>query len=32
MKIPKDTAEKLINGTMKEIWEAFITLDGEYDA
>ena len=30
MKIPKENAEMLLNGTMKELWEAFIMLEGEY--
>lgn len=30
MKIPKETAERMITGSMQEIWETFITLEGEY--
>lgn len=31
MKIPKETADRIITGTMQEIWDTFITLEGEYD-
>ena len=31
MKIPKDTAERIITGSMQEIWNTFITLEGEYE-
>ena len=30
MKIPKEKAEILLNGSMKQIWEAFIALENEY--
>ena len=31
MKIPKETAEKIISGTMMELWNVFVTLEGEYE-
>lgn len=30
MKIPKDTAERIITGSMQDIWNTFVNLDGEY--
>jgi len=30
MKIPKEIAEKVVIGTMQELWDTFITLEGEY--
>lgn len=31
MKIPKEIAEKVVTGSMQELWDTFITLEGEYD-
>lgn len=30
MKIPKETADRIITGSMREIWDTFITLENEY--
>ena len=30
MKIPKEIAERIITGTMHELWDTFINLEGEY--
>lgn len=30
MKIPKEVAQRVITGTMQELWDTFITLEGEY--
>ena len=30
MKIPKETVDRMITGSLKEIWDTFITLEGEY--
>jgi len=31
MKIPQEIAESVINGSMEELYNIFITLEGEYD-
>lgn len=31
MKIPMELAQKAVTGSMKEIWDTFIVLDGEYE-
>ena len=31
MKIPNETAERMITGSIKEIWDTFINLEDEYD-
>lgn len=31
MKIPQATAEKVMTGSMQNLWDTFINLEGEYD-
>ena len=31
MKIPKDIAERVVTGSMHELWDTFINLEGEYE-